>query len=251
MVDKEKLKEQRIAEAEPYEGYWDDSYGYAFSLLEKFFEEGSSERMLELGCGRGEFIGRYAEYFDQVVAIEKDSQNLDKAMENAYGLGIDNITFLSDPSNEESLDSESFDFILMGRSLQHMSSEDLSQTMQKSVELLKNKGKLALIVPHRKPGQAEYTKTHINLEGEYVAEAIDLEEFNRLAESSKGDLTVRRFRPEDFEEIEGLSLVDHRVFQDVLLPSFIDRFVSRDFLINLPVLEKYFGSRLLVVLEKE
>ena len=83
MVDKEKIRDEKIKQAEPYEGYWEDSYDFVFSKLQKYFEDPEFSRAIEFGSGRGKFFQNYAEYFEDVVAIESDWQNRDSAMENA------------------------------------------------------------------------------------------------------------------------------------------------------------------------
>lgn len=250
MVDKNQAKKDMIKAAEPYEGYWEDSYDYVFSVMQQHFQNGPGEKMLELGCGRGEFIDRYAEYFEHIIAVEKDPKSRDQAMEKVYWNDIENIEFLGDPANEDGLDTESFDFILLGQSLQYMPEDDFQETMEKSMELLKKGGRVAIIVPHRKPGQEIYTQIYADEKGEYVSEKIDSEAFNDLAAVNRGPLAMKRFSIQDFQNFEGLDLVEARVFHDVLLPSYFDRFLPRDRIINLPFLKKYFGSRLMLVLEK-
>lgn len=250
MVDRKEEKGRMISRVEPYKGYWDDSYDFIFSQVEGLFQDESSKRMLELGCGQGRFIERYAKYFEDVVAVERDPESLDSAMENAYWNDIENIEFFRKPSSDETFEAESFDVVLLGQSLQYMSSEELEDTFEKVVQLLKPGGKILVMVPHRKPGQSEYVKTYMTEDEEYVTEDIDSEAFEKLLELDVDILATRKFHVNYFRELEGLNLKDYKVFHDVILPSFVDRVVLRDRLINMPFLKKYFGTRMMLVLEK-
>lgn len=251
MVNRKKKQDKMISEAEPYEGYWNDSYDYVFSSIEDFFKQDSNKRMLELGCGRGAFIERYANHFEDVVAVERDPESLDSAMENAYWNNIENIEFFRQPSSGEKFEAESFDVVLLGQSLQYMHPDELDDTFEKALQLLKTGGRMVAMVPHRKPGQSEFMKTYMNSDEEYVTESIDAEAFKKITSHDPQILATKRFNVEDFEKLKGLKILEYKVFQDVILPDFIDKLFSRDRLINLPVLKKYFGTKIMVVLEKE
>lgn len=251
MADKKERHRERIQEAEPYEGYWEDSYDYIFSKLEKFFKDQEFTRAIEFGCGQGKFFERYAEHFDDVIAIESNWSSRDNAMETAYWSDIKHIEFRSSEDDGEDLTEDSFDFVFVGQSFRHMTPEEADDTVQKSRKLLRKGGIMVIFAPHLKRGQDRFLKTYMTKEGGYKTEAVDEEEFQEANREEEPKLPVQRFKSSDFEGRDGFAVKDIVCFHDTILPGFIDSITSRDSLINFPPLKGIFGSELMVVLEKK
>ncbi|MFB6242380.1 MAG: class I SAM-dependent methyltransferase [Candidatus Nanosalina sp.] len=250
MTDREEKQEERIREAEPYEGYWEESYGFVFKKLQELVSGRDFSRALEFGCGRGEFFERYARSFDEVIAIERDWNKRDKAMEEAYWNDMKHIRFKSSEEDGEPLEKESFDMVLVGQPLRHMSGSEAEDTVQKSRELLRSGGLLVLLAPHLKKGQERFLETKRTEEGNFSTEAVSEEDFEDKKDQDGPEMLIQRFRSEDFAQ-ENLRILETFYYHDTILPGFLDRIASRDRIINLPFLKGFFGSEMMVVLKKE
>ena len=251
MVDKEKIQEDRISQAEPYEGYWQDSYDFVFGKLEKYFEDSEFSRAVEFGSGKGKFFERYAEYFEEVIAIEKDWKNRDNAMENAYWNDLAHIEFRSSEDDGDDLEEKSFDFVFIGQSFRHMKPEEAKDMIEKSRKLLRSGGILVIFVPHLKKGQERFLKIKLDKEKNYVTEEVGEDEFSSIDREGSAELGIQRYRSEDFLEKEGFELSEEIYFHDLILPGFIDKYVSRDAVINKSLVKGKFGSEMAVVLKRK
>lgn len=250
MADKQQELEDRVKNAEPYEGYWEDSYSFVFTKLEKLIRDKKFSRALEFGCGRGEFFERYARNFEEVVAIESDWDKRNKAMEEAYWNEMKHIQFKSSEEDGDPLQAESFDLVFIGHSMRHMSPVEVEETIQKSRDLLKAGGFIVLLVPRLKKGQEKFLKVKHGEKDHYSFEEVGANDFSEMKEGKNPGMLIRRFEKKDFD-VEGLNLRDVFYFHDTILPGFVDRFGYRDRIINFPVLKKFFGSEMMVVLEKQ
>lgn len=250
MAEREEKHEERIREAEPYEGYWEQSYDFVFGRLEELVSGEEFSRALEFGCGRGEFFEKYARSFEEVVAIESDWDKRDKAMEKAYWNDMKHVRFKSSEEDGEPLEEESFDLVLVAQPLRHMTREEAEETVEKSKKLLRGEGLLVLLAPHLKKGQQRFLETRRTEEDEFSTGAISQEEFEEKKKQDRREMLIQRFRSEEFAQ-QGLQVLETYYYHDTILPDFLDKLAFRDRIINLPLLRGLFGSEMMVILEKD
>lgn len=113
-----------------------------FDLIAKTFALDGKGRLLDLGCGPGNvFLGLH-QYFEEVVAVDINSEMLAEARLRAENLGVKNIVLLERPAEEIGPDLGSFRFVTMGRSF-HWMQHDL--VLRKVWEILEPDGGLALL----------------------------------------------------------------------------------------------------------
>lgn len=250
MTDKQQELEDRVKNAEPYEGYWEESYSFVFTKLEQLIADKNFSRALEFGCGRGEFFERYARNFEEVIAIESDWDKRNKAMEEAYWNDMKHIQFKSSEKDGEPLEAEYFDLVFIGHPMRHMSPEEASETIQKSRDLLKTGGFIVILAPRLKKGQEKFLAVKHDEEDSYGFESLEPGEFNELKSEKNPGMLIRRFEEKDFN-LDGINLKEVFYYHDTILPGCVDKFGFRDRIINLPILKRFFGSEMMVVLEKE
>ncbi|MDN5212042.1 class I SAM-dependent methyltransferase [Fulvivirgaceae bacterium BMA12] len=90
-------------------------------------------RVLEVGCGSGEFAARFIETGATLVALDTDQDAIEAA--HAKGVNAINTSFLS-------YDDDPFDIIIFTRSLHHI--HELKTALAQAKALLKPTGKLIL-----------------------------------------------------------------------------------------------------------
>jgi SAM-dependent methyltransferase len=250
VADNHEELEHKVKDAEPYEGYWEESYSFVFRKLGELVEQKGFSRALEFGCGRGEFFERYARKFEEVIAVESDWDKRNKAIEEAYWNGMKHIRFKSSEGDGDPLERGSLDLIFIGHPMRHMSPEEADETIQKSRDLLKDGGVIVMLATRLKKGQQKFLEVKHSKEGNYSFEGIEADEFNELKAGKNPAMLIRRFEKKDFD-MDGLNVKNIFYYHDTILPGFVDRFGYRDRIINLPVLRKFFGSEMMVILEKQ
>ena len=95
-------------------------------LKEKYGEEGLQYRsVLDLGCGTGRLMPRFAALFSSVTGLEPDEERCDEAMEAILDGDLTNATALSMDLEEyiREFPNQTFDVVLCSRVFEHMKHE--------------------------------------------------------------------------------------------------------------------------------
>ena len=120
---------------------------YKFKLATQDLPQG---RLLDIGCGVGDFLGVAAKAGWEVVGIEPSSQ--------AKSIANDRLGFMPlDPSETATLPSSSFDVITMWHVLEHV--DDLSEQVSQLARLLTPGGRLIVAVPNYQSYDAIFYKS--------------------------------------------------------------------------------------------
>jgi len=117
-------------------------------LISKYYKTG---KILDVGCGTGEFLNTCKNAKWQTIGIEPD--------DDARGMGIKNYDIDVRPESEiKNLENESFDVITMWHVLEHV--PDLNDRINDLKRLLKPKGIIIIAVPNCDSYDARKYKEH-------------------------------------------------------------------------------------------
>lgn len=134
-------KEYQDTESRKYA--YDFDYIHRDFMIEKFAPLFSPEqKVLEMGCYKGEFTKRLAPYFDNITVVEGSSDLISVASKN---VNDDKVKFIHSRFEQLELD-ETFDLIFLIHTLEHL--DDRTLILKKIKSLLSDQGKLILIVPN-------------------------------------------------------------------------------------------------------
>lgn len=250
VVDRKSARRSMVKKAEPYEGYWEKSYEFVFNKMETYFGGDDFTRALEFGVGNGEFFQYYADHFDTVVAVEKNWKSRDRAMEDAYWNDRKHIQFKDSTEATDDLKSSSFDAVLICQSFRHMTSKQSRDIIEKSRELLRDEGVLLILAPYRKDGQDPFLRTYLDDQKGYLTETVSKKKFESIEREDESQLKLRRYKLEYFNQLDNLNVDKKIYFHDLILPNFIDKYLSRDSIINNFLFRGRFGSEIAVALKK-
>ena len=118
-----------------------------FSLISSFF---SSGRILDVGCGTGDFLNKCKSKNWETKGIEPSKIARDQAINN-YNLDVEESTDLSQLEGQ-------FDIITMWHVLEHV--PNLNETLVQFKQLLSKKGKIIIAVPNLESYDAKYYKEY-------------------------------------------------------------------------------------------
>jgi SAM-dependent methyltransferase len=213
--------------------FLEQSENTVLASVEKLFLNQSFGNLLDLGCGAGRLTIKYAEYFNQVTALEPDIERLRIARDNINSNKTKNVAYLQAPFLKAELQDEYFDVVLCNQVIQHIDTAMIEPMMQRIFRLLKSDGIMVLTTSHSTRNDDFYVKSFLD-KGEVVCVDISGQEFNRLTTNSHEILPVHYFTPAGlknylakFTEIE-FSIFDN-IYPDPMLDTvlFIGRKVDR------------------------
>lgn len=105
-------------------------------------------RVLDVGCGNGQVALKTAAFTHSVVGVEKDSEHIRMAIEDARTLGVGIVTFLrADLEEPLAFRSSAFDIVLLLDVLEHIKND--LRLLHEIQRVLKNRGVLCVAVPNR------------------------------------------------------------------------------------------------------
>ncbi len=102
------------------------------------------ERLLDIGCGTGEYTRALATMYDRVDGIEIEQTRLELFQEDTP----DNVELQLMSANEMSYDDDTFDTVVMIEVLEHLS--DVPSALREVARVLKPHGRLVLTTPSRR-----------------------------------------------------------------------------------------------------
>jgi 2-polyprenyl-3-methyl-5-hydroxy-6-metoxy-1,4-benzoquinol methylase len=185
-----------LAEFEKSEQYWDESENAIIEIIREQISasrnEGEINSFLDAGCGNGRLIPKFEDQFDQIVALEPDSERLNHATELLKSLGLEQKTSFCLSLAEEFKSDQKFDFILSSHVIQHIHTGSVEQLLRNLADHLKTDGILAVTTCHSTRNQEHYLKNYVQ-NGKPVRQEIDEATHNQLV-NSDGALPIHFFR---------------------------------------------------------
>src|SRR4051794_32783271 len=88
-----------VAQHEPFASYWEESERSALSRIDEALPQHCG-RLLDLGCGGGRLLGRFAARFDEIVALDSDPARIREAEKAAELANVQNVKFMTGTFND-------------------------------------------------------------------------------------------------------------------------------------------------------
>lgn len=236
-----------LNKTEPYPGYWYAAEDYVLTSAEHRLPK-KIKTLLDLGCGEGRLLLRFADRCERVVAIDPDPNRLSLAKKCISGHGIGNVHFYNNEVDAVSFPDNYFDVILLSHILEHLRSDKVEAIMSEVLRILKPEGKLIITTAHSRCTHDKFQA--IFAEGSKMSmQKLTEFEFNRVDDPSV--LLVHFFSIESlYKMLKQLKVEQTRVYHVNLFPKFVDRFILRDKIINTFFPKNRHGLDLMVLASK-
>ena len=251
--DRDRIALAYAEKHEPFRGYWRRSEDRALSIAERIVrgKKGLLHQFLDVGCGEGRLLERFAKQSSVVVAIEPDPTRAAAALEKVWAQGLRNVQVFQSRVEGAVLPAGTFDAALCSHVIQHARSDEAQGIIQGIHRLLKPKGFLVLLTTHARRRDDVFRS--VRKEDAVLEKGLTEREFNDLVVNNHGVLPVRLFSSRSLRELlkEWFSVVRLRVLNSFYPPVFLDRLFFRDRLINLPFVNNYFGEDVMIVARKK
>lgn len=151
----------------------------------------SNNSLLDAGCGKGRLINKYERYFNEITIVERDPERLGKANNLINHLNLESKVNIKLDKIQNLREEKKFDSIICSHVLQHVSTYDCEDILEKFAKILYPKGLLLIFIPHSLTAKEVFTK--IERYGNGIKETeITVDDFNYLTEKSSS-LPVRKF----------------------------------------------------------
>lgn len=134
------------------EAYWQESAGQREAMAQSalhFYEKRinlKSARVLEIGCGTGDFSMMLARAGASVVALEISQQRIDALRKRSEGKGL-TLDFVKGDAQSTTFGDETFDFILCRNVIEHVSNP--SKLISEMARILKPGCAIQITAPNR------------------------------------------------------------------------------------------------------
>lgn len=115
-------------------------------FLEKIIPDLNRRKILEVGCGRGEFLAAMKARGYDIVGVEPDIYKHDLIKENAKNAGVQ-VAAIHSPGEKLPFDSGTFDFIYCNNVIEHC--KDPILLLEESSRVLKPQGLMYFTVINR------------------------------------------------------------------------------------------------------
>ncbi len=122
----------------------------ANDILFNYFDDYLKDKncMLDIGCGTGHMLLRYANQYQSCIGIDHSYEMLAEAKKNNKHHGITNVTLIeTDLLSFLSLNNKKYDLITMVGCLHHLQPEQFEKTLTTIREVLTDDGRFLLAEP--------------------------------------------------------------------------------------------------------
>jgi len=250
--DWDKIVSQFVLLHEPFDGYWVRSEQHALRLVDSLVRRKPKSRLLDLGCGVGRLLGRFAKLFEEVVALDADRVRLDQARGMAKVAKLENVQFVNQLFEECAGTLGKFDMVLCSHVIQHLPIDLLASIFKQISTILVQDGLVVLLTSHSRGEQDAFKLWSLTDAGRRVTEDIlaNACEFNEIVvdDHRRDRLPIHAFAIGSLREL----MMDYRLlnvhcFHELHHRTIVDAILFRDDWINLPVLKGSFGIDILVI----
>jgi len=149
----DKITKAFIKENEPFPSYWEKSEENVLKLIKektrKHLSRSKDSWLLDAGCGTGRLLPEFQRYFSNILAIDPDPLQIDKAKKIAKNKGfIEKVVFKVTSAEQLDWKEESVDVILSSHIIQHVNTETIPRILCKFHKVLKSDGLLFIMTTH-------------------------------------------------------------------------------------------------------
>ncbi len=196
---------------------WEKSEKKILNIIEEYMKKFPGSWLLDAGCGTGRLLPRFQDYFDKILANDRDPAQIKKAKNLVRSRGFaDKVVFETTSIEELSWPRVSIDAILCSHLLQHINTDSVPLVLQKFGILSKANGTLFVMTTHAK-NQDYFAKEYL-IGQELIEEKIGEEEFNSLISNKSNILPLHFFSTKSIQNTmrdSGYKLLDYRLFHIV------------------------------------
>lgn len=107
------------------------------SLIKRVFGNAQNRRVLDIGCGTGEYSNLFKKNY--YIGIDISREYIDHAKKTKNG------KFVVMDATEIKFDNESFDFVLIAAILHHLDDNDTNKVLKEAKRVLKKDGKILIL----------------------------------------------------------------------------------------------------------
>jgi 2-polyprenyl-3-methyl-5-hydroxy-6-metoxy-1,4-benzoquinol methylase len=248
-----------IRENEPFSNYWERSEEKVLSLIkekiEKHLPRSRDSWLLDAGCGTGRLLPEFQKYFSNILAIDPDPLQIEKARETARINGFaDKVVFKMTSAELLDWKEESVDVILSSHVIQHVHTKTVPKILSKFQTVLKSDGLLFIMTTHSRRDRGYYVKAILK-GSKTVEQKISKEEFNSLVIDDQNILPIHFFSLQTLQNIlenSGFILIQHRSYHVLSKTKFFGDKGDRDELVNASdSLKTKFGRDILLIGQKQ
>jgi 2-polyprenyl-3-methyl-5-hydroxy-6-metoxy-1,4-benzoquinol methylase len=170
--------------------------------------------LVDAGCGFGRLIPVFADSFEKIIAIEPDSNRIEKAKSTvAVANLLDKVDFINLLIQEVVLEQK-VDVVLSSHIIQHISTTAVPVVVQKMSDMLKPDGILILTTNHSPRDEDKFTKGYLH-NGENIEDIITKNQFEDLIGNMSGVIPVHMYSPESLSQLlghAGLDVIEQHLF---------------------------------------
>lgn len=254
----DKLTQAFIKENEPFPGYWERSEEDILALIkakiEKNFGKSEDLWLLDAGCGTGRLLPKFQKYFSNILAIDPDPLQINKAKKLAKNNGFaEKVVFKVTSAEQLDWEKESINVILSSHIIQHVHSETISKILHKFHEILKSNGLLFIMTTHSRRNYGYYKKGILRGSKSFE-QRITKKEFNSLITNNQNILPIHFFSVQNLENIlrkSGFILISYSGYHILSKTKTLTKEKYRDELLNDDFLKFRFGRDIMLISEKK
>jgi 2-polyprenyl-3-methyl-5-hydroxy-6-metoxy-1,4-benzoquinol methylase len=210
----DKITSSLIHEKEGSKGQWESSEKEALNTIKQTLKETPYSWFFDAGCGTGRLLPEFQSYFTNILAVDPDASQIEKAKLLVKNHGFSKkVTFKVAPIEMLQWKKESLDVALCSHVLQHVGTGLVEVILQKFNELLRAKALLFILTAHSQK-EDYYVKDFLKQQ-EVCEEVISKVEFNSLIANKESMLPIHFFSIESLQkEVRkaGFELLDTKLF---------------------------------------
>ena len=255
----DKITKAFIKENEPFPSYWEKSEENVLKLIKektrKHLSRSKDSWLLDAGCGTGRLLPEFQRYFSNILAIDPDPLQIDKAKKIAKNKGfVEKVVFKVTSAEQLDWKEESVDVILSSHIIQHVHTETIQRILCKFHKVLKSDGLLFIMTTHSRKNRGYYAKAILK-GSKSIEQKIGKEEFNSLIINNQNILPIHFFSVQNLENIlknSGFILIQYRSYHILSKTRFLADKEDRDKLVNTSdSLKPKFGRDIMLLSQKQ
>ena len=234
----DKLTKTLIKTKEPYANYWQTSEKTILKEIEERIKNhpmSSCSWLLDAGCGTGRLLPEFQKYFSQILAIDPDCTQIEKAKQTVRNHGFeDKVTFKVASAEQLEWEKESIDVILLSHIIQHVSTDTIQKILSRFHEILKQNGLLFLMTTHSRKNNDYYVKEML-VKSRVVERRVNEQEFNSLINNTQNILPVHFFSKKNITTVlakNGFKVLDFRTYHILSRSKLLALPLNRDDAVN-------------------